>query len=131
MVWGFLGVLLTSMSWLALVPWDLSEIDRQGHSTGRSVDKDWELIAAILGIIFIAGLLVVLLRPRGAAPFAIGASTAWAALFAWRAAASRVSGANMWILSFAYLVVPAAAGVGSVVASLAKTRLSKLPGDGR
>lgn len=124
--WIGVGVLLAVLSWLTLVSWDLSEIDREGNPTGTSSDELWLPIASVLGIVFSVGLFFAV-RGRGSVAASLtgsGAAT-WTVLFAWRAAVARIDGANLWFVSLVLFVVPSAVAATVVVCSIASHRSSK------
>jgi hypothetical protein len=118
-----MGVVLATLSWLVAVPWDLSEVDASGQTTGNGADKHWLGIGAVLVVVVAAGVTAALRgrRVEARALTTAGAAT-WAFLFAWRSVTARAAGANMWMVPFLFIVVPVAFGVSSYVSYLARTR---------
>ena len=88
--------------WLLLARWDLSE-DIPGGG-----DDLFPRIVAVLGMLVVAGVAAVVVSPRLGQIAANASFVTWALLFAWRASVARVSGANLWLLPFLFLVLPAA-----------------------
>lgn len=121
--WGFLGILLAIGTWRIAVPWDLSEVDAQGNPTGNGADQNWIGIAAVMVIVIVVGVGAGVLHRRiQATALTVGGASTWALLFAWRSAAGRAAGANLWMVPFVFIVVPATVGVVGFVNYLAKTR---------
>lgn len=79
------------------------------------------MMALVAGaVIAIAiGLLFAPLTRRSATGFAAGGLVTWTVLFAWRAAVSRVSGANMFMIPLIVIVAPLAVGVPLALRSAA------------
>jgi hypothetical protein len=102
--WAMAGAALTLLVWLVIVPWDLSE-----DASGGGVDEYAARIGLVL--VVVTGVAVSLVRAGRSDARWLGSAAAvtWATLFAWRAAVSEVSGANMWPLAFVTLVLPASA----------------------
>jgi hypothetical protein len=125
---GTAAVGVTVVLWLALLPWDLSEIDAEGNTTGSSLDQRWLSFALILLVILAVGIWAAWLRhPVISVSWTIAGAITWAGLFAWRASSARVSGANFWFLAFFLFVGPAAFGVSSFVTYLARERRRERP----
>lgn len=104
------GAATASIGWLAVVPWDLSEVDEVGRVVQGSGVDGQVLAVAVLGLVVLAGVGLALLRPDWgqAVVFTSGGSVAWAVLFAWRASTARTSGANMYLLALVVVVLPLA-----------------------
>lgn len=124
-----LGALLAGAAtalavWMALVPWDLSEIDATGAVIEGGGDDNAGAIALVAVVVLAIALALLLARPtRGhAAGFTLGGYVAWAVLFGWRAGSSRVSGANLFIVPLVAIVIPVAVVVPLLVRSLSKRR---------
>jgi hypothetical protein len=123
LLWVIAGVALAIGIWLLLVPWDLSEVDLQGRDIDGGADENWERIAGVLAVIVLVGVLLALVRPwSGVVPLTVAGAASWAGLFAWRASVSRVSGANLWRVSFVMMVVPAALATVILVSRLVRWR---------
>lgn len=102
------GALLSLGAWLLLVPWDLSELDADGHMLEQGGDDYAPMIVLVAAavIALAVGLLVSPRTRRSAAWFATGGLVAWAVLFAWRTAVSETSGANMFMIPLLFAVIP-------------------------
>jgi hypothetical protein len=76
-----------------------------------------EEIALVAVVVTVTGLALLTLSKtrKGARPFTAGGLWTWAALFGWRAAVSRVSGANLFILPLVFAVVPAALALPRII----------------
>ncbi len=109
-VWCLAGVALAVAAWVVVVPWDMSTVDAAGNDIpGRSDGETGPRIAVVLAVVM-AGAVAADVLWRASRPIflAVAGSATWAFLFAWRAAVSRVGGANMWPIAFVMLVLPAA-----------------------
>src|SRR5918995_5405312 len=106
---GIAGAAIAIAAWLLLVPWDLSELDKDGSMLERGGDDYGPQIAAVAVVVVLVGLAATLkAATRRAAPvFVASGLTAWAALFAWRAGTAEVSGANMFVVPLVMLMIPA------------------------
>jgi hypothetical protein len=128
-LWALGGVAAALLLWLAVVPWDLSEVETvqpvPGYDysgSGEGGDEYAFQIAVVL--VMVAGLAVgfVLAGRRKARWLATAGAATWAALFCWRAAVARTSGANMWFAGFVIVIAPAAIGVHLAVHAIARRR---------
>jgi len=127
--WCLAGVVLAVVAWLVIVPWDLSTVDAAGNQIPGGGDREsGPRIALALAVILITALAVDRFRAR-ANPVALAAagSATWALLFAWRAAVSRVGGANMWPLAYVTVVAPAAVLGSFMVAGITHWRATRRP----
>lgn len=102
------------------MPWDMSTVDLAGnHIEGRGDGENGPKIGLALGVVLIVALIVDRVRTRSQPVVLAGAGAwTWALLFAWRAAVSRVGGANMWPIGFVLVVAPAAVLGTAVVAGI-------------
>jgi hypothetical protein len=114
------------VTWIALVPWDLSEVDSQGRLLeGGGDDHGGAIVLVACVVVMIGGVLLWRSSTRAiAAPFTFGGLAAWAVLFAWRAGTARTYGANMFMAPLIIIVIPAAILVPMAVAAIAR-RLSR------
>lgn len=116
LVYFVFGLAIALGSWWLLVPWDLSEVDASGRATETGGDDAAIFIAAVLVIIFLAGIFPAIRGARvPATSVTVGGTTTWALVFAWRASTARVTGAKLWVVAFVAIVVPAAVAVSVVV----------------
>ena len=115
--WAIAGLILTVVVWVILVPWDFFEGSSGGggDDTGRGLglSSAWVTVVAVS---------VVLAGRFDATWLGTAAAVTWASLFAWRAAVSESSGANMWPVAFVLFVLPAAAVANLVVQGAAQWR---------
>ena len=102
--WAVTGRFLTLVVWAVFVPWDLSET-----APGGGGDDYAARIGLVLLVVTAVAVSLVLSGRSGATWFGAAAAGTWAILFAWRAAVSETSGANMWPIAFVFIVLPAAA----------------------
>jgi hypothetical protein len=104
------GAALAVVAWLALVPWDLSEVSEDGRMLDGGGDDNGPQMALVGVAVMAVGFLAIGRRgTRVVAPwFVAGGLAAWAALFAWRAGASRTVGANMYLAPLVTMFIPAA-----------------------
>lgn len=107
--------------WLTLVGWDLSEETAQGDHISGGGDHLAGRMALTLAVVFSLALALGTSRhgQQRAVSFQIGAATAWSLLFAWRAAAARTSGPNLWPIPFVVFVIPLAIITVALVKALA------------
>jgi hypothetical protein len=107
------GVVFALLLWLALVPWDLSEIDPAGRVIEGGGDDHAGWIGLVVASILGTATLWALVPRQGtrAAFFALGGCIAWAILIAWRVGTARTDGANLFLIPFVAVVVPIA-GLG-------------------
>ena len=130
-----IGVAAALVVWRIVVPWDLSEEAAQNpyfydpaFSSGRGGDDYAPEIALVLVVLTVFAMAVILAGRPDARWFGTAAAATWAVLFAWRAAVSRTSGANMWPVAFVMLVGPAAVIASLFVHATARWR-SRRPKD--
>ena len=111
------GAAVVVAVWLLVVPWHLDEVDELGRSLSSRVDQNAGRIALVIAFGGVLGfaLATVTKETKVAMVFTAGASLSWAVLFAWRAAASRTSGANLFIIPLVVAVIPVAAALPLVV----------------
>ncbi len=104
-------------AWLALLPWDLSEVDERGRTLPSGGDRNAPAIAMVLVMVIVGGVVLSLLIARRGvgSSFTAGGCVVWAVLFGWRAGTSRTSGANMFAIPLLFAVVPAAILVPAVM----------------
>ena len=114
------GAVASLGTWLLLVPWDLSEIDADGHQLDRGGDDYAGLIALVAGVVIVVavGLVLAPRTRRSAVSFAVGGMVTWAALYAWRAGASETSGANMFMIPLLFAVIPVTVAAPFVLRSV-------------
>ncbi len=115
------GAAVALVSWLLLVPWDLSEVTEDGRIIEGGGD-DSGLQIALVGVIVVALALVAVARASSrplAAPVVAGGLAAWTALFAWRAGAAETVGANMFMAPLVIVFVPATIVAPILVRSIA------------
>ena len=124
------GVVIGFGAWLAIAPWDLSEIDKAGRVIAGGGDHLAPQIGAALALVTAVYCVGALLFDRVPITWACGGSCAiWVALFAWRASSARVDGANLWPVGLVMVVMPAAALAFGAVAfcSMLRSRLHPTP----
>jgi hypothetical protein len=116
------GAALALISWLLLLPWDLSEVDADGRVLDQGGDDFGGMIAVVAGIVVTASVGILLARRArwASAWVAMGGMAVWATLFAWRAGTSETSGANMFMIPLLFVVIPL-----TVAAPLALHRITK------
>src|SRR2546423_996151 len=124
---GSLGFCVAVGAWLLLVPWDLSELDPNGRPIpGGGGDHFAPRIALAFAVVVAVGLVLAVAIPSmSARRFTMWGGVAWALLFAWRAGASRVSGANLWPVSFVMFVVPAVVAATFAVSYVERWQLRR------
>lgn len=125
------GVAIGFGAWLAIAPWDLSELDKAGRViAGGGGDHHANEIGAALALVTAMYCAAALVLDRVPITWACGGSCAtWVALFAWRASSARVDGANLWPVGLVMVVMPAAALAFGAVAfcSMLRSRLHRVP----
>jgi hypothetical protein len=122
------GVAIGFAAWLAIAPWDLSEVDRAGNSIAGGGDHLAPQIGAALALVTAMYCVAALVSDRVPINWACGGSCAiWVALFAWRASVARVDGANLWPVGLVIVVMPAAALAFGAVAfcSMLRSRMHR------
>lgn len=104
------GAAVAVIAWLVLVPWDLSEVSKDGRTIRGGGDDSAPQIALVGGAVVAIGLIAVGQRAiRGQVPaFVAGGLAAWTALFAWRAGVAETSGANMFMVPLVVMFIPVA-----------------------
>jgi hypothetical protein len=107
-----IGAGVAVISWLVLVPWDLSEVSEDGRGVGGGGDDNAPQIALVGAVVLAIGLIAIASGRREArrsAPALVaGGLAAWSALFAWRAGVSETSGANLFMVPLVMMFIPAA-----------------------
>jgi hypothetical protein len=122
------GIAVGLVAWLAIAPWDLSEVDRAGRTIAGGGDHLAPRIAAALVVVTVVYCIGVFVLDRVPIIWAAGGSCAvWVALFAWRASAARVDGANFWPVALVMVVMPAAALAFGAVAFCSLLRGRRRP----
>lgn len=118
-------VLVVSVAWVLVVPWDLSDID----STGRprdGLDSHWLSVAAV-GVAA-AAIGLVAAATRGIAQhgqsIACAAMATWAGLLAWRAFSARMDGASLFLVPFVFVVLPLCVFVPWIAGRVGRMRQS-------
>ncbi len=120
---SLLGAGLAVGTWIALLPWDLSEINARGEVTGTGGDDLFGQVALVGLLVAAVGLGVSLSgRYEVATWMTVGGLASWALLFAWRASVARTAGANLWLLPFIVVVLPAAIAMPLIVWRVGKGR---------
>jgi hypothetical protein len=111
------GAGLAALAWMALLPWDLSEVDKLGRPLPKGGEDYAAEIALVAVVVAVMGLTLLASSKtrRGAGMFAAGGLWTWAALFGWRAAVSRVTGANLFVVPLIVAVVPAALALPVII----------------
>ncbi len=114
------GAVVGAALWLALVPWDLSEVDPAGRELGDGGDDQAGAIALVAVVLAGVGLVLAVSErtARVASWFAGGGFAAWATLFAWRAGTAETIGANLYLVPLVTVVVPVALGVPLLLGKL-------------
>lgn len=110
LVAAIVGAAVAAIAWLVLVPWDLSEVSKDGRTIEGGGD-DGALPIALVGVAVVTIGLIAMGRggTRGHAPaFVAGGLAAWTALFAWRAGVAQTSGANMFMVPLLAMFLPVA-----------------------
>lgn len=107
---GLTGILVATVAWVVLVPWDLSEVDAMGNLLADRLENRVTDIAIVVIWVASIGVFLAFLRGWGtvAVAFTAGGSAAWVGLFTWRAAVARSDGANLFFASLVMYVVPTA-----------------------
>jgi uncharacterized membrane protein len=110
---AMIGAGVSVISWLVLVPWDLSEVSQDGRRHLEGGGDDNALQIALVGVVVLAIGLVAMASgrndARGSAPaFVAGGLAVWTALFAWRAGVSETSGANVFMVPLVMIFIPVA-----------------------
>ena len=112
-------VAVVSVWWLALVPWDLSEVDERGEfiaGGGDDVFGGWRAVALGAGwFAAVAGSIAIGLRARWALATLVVVGSVW---FLWRSGSARVIGANLFLAAWATAFMPAIS-VGGLLAAVA------------
>jgi len=85
------GVLAECVAWWAFrVPWDMSEVNRQGQIIERHGDQTMLRLVAALAVLTVAYLVAATVTGRmETVALAVGSAAAWAFIWSWRASASR------------------------------------------
>ena len=125
-----MGVAIGIAAWVAIAPWDLSEVDTAGRAIAGGGDHLAPQIGAALALLTAMYCVGALVSDRVPITWACGGSCAiWVALFAWRASVARVDGANLWPVGLVIVVIPAAASAFGAVAlcSMLRSRLHPTP----
>lgn len=118
---ALVGAGLTLGGWMLLVPWDLSEVDAVGNPTSTGGDDAWPAIIGVFFVVAVIGILAARFSQQGfAMAFTLVGAGTWTALFAWRVSTARTTGANMWMIPFLVLVVPAVVGVSAVTYAISR-----------
>lgn len=113
-----MGGAVAVVSWITLVPWDLSE-----RPDGTRSGDDYGVEIAIVGCAITAaglGLALIVVTRRVAAGFAAGGLVTWAILFGWRAGTAEVSGANLFMVPLVIVFVPIAIVVPKLIQALVR-----------
>jgi len=119
----FVGVAIGFVAWLAIAPWDLSEVDKAGKVIVGGGDHLAPQIGAALALVTAIYCVGALVSDRVPITWASGGSCAiWVALFVWRSSVARVDGANFWPVGLVMVVMPAAALAFGVVVFCSKLR---------
>ena len=119
------GVAIGVGAWLAIAPWDLSEVDGSGRIIAGGGDHLAPRIGAALAFVTAMYCVGALVLDRLPIMLACAASCAsWVALWVWRVGVARVDGVNLWPLGLVFVVIPAAAVAFGAVAfcSLLRSR---------
>jgi hypothetical protein len=92
-------------------------VDKLGRPLPRGGDDYAAEIVLVAVVVAVTGLALLASSKtrKGADTFAAGGLWTWAALFGWRAAVSRVSGANLFVVPLIFAVVPAALAVPVII----------------
>ena len=119
---GLAGGLFVLGTWLLLVPWDLSEVDRDGRILADGGDENAWTIGLVLALTLVIAFALALFPQQGtrATLFAFGGCIAWALLFAWRVGTARTSGANLFLVPLVLFVIPTVAIAPAVVRAVGK-----------
>ena len=126
----FAGVAVATLSWLAIVPWDLSTVDENDRLIEGSETQDAK-VWAVLGILVLLAFAAALVLPKRATGFAVGAVLTFAVLYTWRGSTARVVGANLWAAGLVVIVplaVVMVAGVHGVALWRLRSRMASTPG---
>ena len=85
------GVLAECVAWWAFrIPWDMSEVNRQGQIIERHGDQTMLRLVAALAVLTVAYLVAATVTGRmETVALAVGSAAAWAFIWSWRASASR------------------------------------------
>jgi hypothetical protein len=104
-----------------MVPWDLSEVDRDGRVIAGGGDDNAGAIGLVLLFTVVVAFAMALFGRQGAraTSFALGGCLMWAFLIGWRVGTARTSGANMFLVPFVVVVVPTIAIAPALVAAVA------------
>jgi hypothetical protein len=117
------GVAIGFVAWLAIAPWDLSEVDKAGRAIAGGGDHLAPQIGAALAVVTAMYCVAALALDHLPVSWACGGSCAiWVVLFAWRASSARVDGANLWPVGLVMVVLPAAALAFGAVAFCSRLR---------
>jgi hypothetical protein len=104
------GVAIGFGAWLAIAPWDLSEVDKAGRVIVGGGDHLAPQIGAALALVTAMYCVAALVLDRVPITWACaGSCSIWVALFVWRASSARAEGANLWPVGLVMVVMPAAA----------------------
>lgn len=121
--WGVAGAVCAVVAWLLLVPWDLSTVDESGELIAGGNERGAGGMIVVFLVIVALGLIVAFRGARATAvTLTASGTTTWMILFAWRTAAARVIGANLFIVPLVVLVLPAAVIAPVVVLAAATVR---------
>lgn len=118
------GITVALLSWILLVPWDLSEVDERGRQFASGGDGRAAQIGIALLIVAAAGVALAWTDQLNtvATVFTVSGSVTWMILFAWRVAVSRTSGANFFVIPLIMFVLPLTILTPLAVRGLARRR---------
>lgn len=115
---GMLSALM-SLVWLAVIPWDLSEIDADGRlrpEGGDDVFGSWRSAMLAVGwFVSAAGVTAMGLRRRWTLATVVVVGSFW---FLWRTGSARVNGANLFLAGWVLAFLPAVLLGGAMAAVL-------------
>lgn len=103
------GAVVAVVTWLLLMPWDLSEVTPDGRLIeGGGDDYGTQLVLVAATVVALGLVGVVWDETRAlAASFVAGGLVAWTVLFAWRAGVAETEGANLFMAPLVVLFGPA------------------------